>query len=80
MHPALTGPQCKTGREAGYSKTPGSGAENACVQDWNMGTDAHSTENRLSIVFKNTSNLNLRTSHKSESSSKLPLLKFTHKV
>ena len=80
MHPVLLGPQCKTGREASYSKTPGSGAENACVQGWSMDMDIHSTQNWLSIVFKKTSNLNLRMSHNRESSSKLPLLKFTHRV
>lgn len=79
MHPALLGPQCKTGREAGYSKPPGSGTENACVQEWSTDMDVHSRENWLTIVFKKTSNLILRMSHENESLPKLHLLKFTHR-
>lgn len=76
MLPALLGPQCKTQREEDNSKTPGSGAEDACVQEWRMDMGIRSAEDWRSIVFK-TPNLNLRMSHNSESLSKLLLLRFT---
>lgn len=34
MHLAHLGPQCEAHGKAGYSKTPGSEAENACVKEW----------------------------------------------
>ena len=36
MYLALLGPQCETHGKAGYSKTPGSEAENTRVQEWDM--------------------------------------------
>lgn len=80
MHPALLCSQCKTGSEAGCSKAAGSGAENACVQEWSMDIDIHLTESWLSLVLKKTPNLNLRMPYNGELLSKLSLLKFTPTV
>jgi len=52
MHPAHLGRQSKTQREVGYSRTPGSGDENACVQEWSMDMGVHSPENWLSIFLR----------------------------